>query len=194
MLADLRVTEFLDALTSPAPTPGGGSAAALAGAMGAALLAMVAGMPKTKSGSPDERAALDGVKPRLMTLRATLTDLIDRDAAAYDTVVAAFKLPKASDEDKAARRIAIQAATRLATDVPLETMRACVEVMRLAETVAANGNPNAASDAKVGAALARTGLVAAKENVEINLSGLADAAAVAAIRGEVERLDGPAGV
>ena len=145
-LTDLPLASFLDALTSPNPTPGGGSALALAGAMGASLLAMVAGMPKTKTGTPEARAALDAARAALVPVRDTLTGLVDRDSAAYDLVVAAFKRPKGTDEEKAARKAAIQDATRVATDVPLETMRACAAALREGAAVAEHGNPSAASD------------------------------------------------
>ncbi len=121
MLAKKSLSDVLDAFSSSDPTPGGGSAAALAGALGASLLAMVAGLPKTRSNTPEERAALDAARAKILELRARLIDLIDRDAAAYDTVVAAYRLPKGTDEEKAARKSAIQAALQLATSVPLET-------------------------------------------------------------------------
>src|SRR4029077_7994706 len=98
---------------------------ALAGAIGASLLAMVAAMPKTKTGTPDAREALDAARVRLMAARAALTGLVDRDSAAYDLVVAAYRKPKATDEEKAARKVAIQDAMRVATEVPLETATLC---------------------------------------------------------------------
>src|SRR5437868_3782865 len=103
MLTSRTVTDLLDAFASPDPTPGGGSAAALAGAIGASLLAMVAAMPKTKTGT-EARAALDAAHVRLMEARKTLTELVDRDSAAYDLVVTAYRKPKATDEEKAARK------------------------------------------------------------------------------------------
>lgn len=181
----LSLNEVLDAFASPDPTPGGGSAAALAGALAASLLGMVANMPKTRTNTPEERRALDDVTRSLSGLRQTLTDLIDRDTAAYDLVVAAFKKPKATDEEKAARKTAIQDATRVATETPLETMRACAELLGLAKIVAEHGNRNAASDIGVGAALAMAGLTGGRLNVEINLAGLADAAYAAKVRDEI---------
>ena len=97
MLANKTVLELLDAFSAPTPTPGGGSAAALAGAVAASLLAMVAAMAKTKHGTADDQVALDAAHRTIMSLRTELVDLIDRDAAAYDLVVAAYKLPKATD-------------------------------------------------------------------------------------------------
>jgi formiminotetrahydrofolate cyclodeaminase len=184
-LSQLSVTALLDAFASPDPTPGGGSASALAGALAASLLAMVASMPKTRANTPEERRALDEAAKTLGTLRHTLTELIDRDAAAYDLVVAAFKRPKASDEEKAARKAAIQGATRVATDVPLETMRGCAEVLGLAKIVGEHGNLNAASDIGVGAHLAMTGLTGGRLNAEINLAGLGDADYALKVREEM---------
>ena len=107
MLIDRTLPSFLDAISSAEPTPGGGSAAALAGATGAALLAMVAGMPKTRTNAIVEREALDQAHTELLALQETLVQLIDRDASAYDLVVAAFRKPKATDEDKVERKAAI---------------------------------------------------------------------------------------
>ena len=188
MFASKRVQELPDAFTSPAPTPGGGSAAALAGAVAASLLAMVAAMPKTKSGTTEERATLDALHPTLMALRAELIDLIDRDAASYDEVVAAYRLPKATDEEKAARKAAVAAAMKHATDVPLETLRAAVAVSRHADVLATHGNPNASSDVGVAKQLAVAAGLGALMNVETNLSGLSDASYVARVRHEIEKL------
>src|SRR4026207_1562484 len=135
MLITKPVTDLFDAFSSPDPTPGGGSASALAGALAASLLAMVAGMPKTRTGTAEERAALDESRADLLRLRTTLLELVDRDAAAYDLVVAALKRPKATDEEKGARRPAIREAMRVATDVPLETMGACGAVISCARVV-----------------------------------------------------------
>lgn len=188
MLADKTVKELLDAFSSPSPTPGGGSAAALSGAVSAALLAMVAGMPKTKHGTPEDRAALDATLPALLALRAELVDLIDRDAAAYDLVVAAYRLPKATDEDKAARKSAIRNAMRVATDVPMETARAAAALITQGRIVAEHGNPNAASDMGVAASLAMAAFSGAVMNVEVNLDGVGDARFAAETRDELGRL------
>ena len=182
MLTDKTVTSFLDALSSADPTPGGGSAAALVGATGASLLIMVAGMPKSRTNADEERTALDSAHRTLTAHRATLLDLIDRDASAYDLVIAAFRLPKVTDEEKTARRAAVQDATRVATEVPLETIRACVEAMRAGRAAAAHGNPNAASDVKVGYRLLMAAAEGAQDNVEINLGGLTDPGVQSQIR------------
>ncbi len=174
MLTALTVPALLEAFAAPTPTPGGGSAAALSGAVGTALLGMVAAMPKTRTNTPEERTALDAAAADLGAARAALTALIDRDAAAYDQIVAAFRLPKVTDADKAARSAAIQAGTRVATEAPLETMRACVQAMRAGRAAHAYGNPAASSDVKVGFRLLRAAAGSAHDNVEINLDGLKD--------------------
>ena len=185
MLTDQTVTALLDAFASPSPTPGGGSVAALAGALGASLLAMVAGLPKTRTNTPDERAALEIAKTDLLRHRAQLLELVDRDSAAYDLVLAAYKRPKATDADKAARTAAIQDAMRHATEVPLDTMRACAEVVAAGKTVGLHGNPSAASDLGVGLHLVMAGLSGARLNVEVNLGSLTDAAVVEKIKEDV---------
>jgi len=188
MLTDRTVTSLLDAFSSADPTPGGGSAAALVGATGTALLAMVAGMPKSRTNAIAEREALDHAQTELLALRDTLADLIDRDASAYDLVIAAFRKPKGTDEEKAERKAAVQDATRVATEVPLETMRACVAAMRAGLATAIHGNPSAASDAKVGFRLLMAAAEGARDNVDINLGGLTDTTLQATIRDEAARL------
>jgi len=187
MLADNTVQELLDAFSAPTPTPGGGSAAALAGAVAAALLAMVAGMPKTRTGSPEDRQALDAVHPLLLGLGADFVGLIDRDANAYNQVVEAYRLPKGTDAEKVARKDAIASAMRLATDVPLETARAAAALIGHGRTVAEHGNPNAKSDVGVAISLAMTAQSGAYMNVEINLGETSDAYATT-VRAELTRL------
>lgn len=168
-LLALPADQLLDRFASVDPTPGGGSAAALAGATGAALVAMVCRMPKTRTGDAGERARLDAALASVTEAGDRLRRLVDEDSAAYDAVVAAYRLPKASDEEKAARRRAVEAAMTRATEVPLRTAEACLVVLGAATAAAADGNPNALSDARTAAALAWAGLRGAAENVRINL-------------------------
>ena len=188
-LVDKSVRDVLAAFSAPDPTPGGGSASALAAAVGASLLMMVASMPKSRTGSDEERDALRRSATRLTAVRQRLTEAIDADAAAYDEVVAAYRLPKASDADKAARTAAIQRALRTAADVPLEVMRLSAEAMADARLVAANGHRGASSDIGVAVALLRAGLHGARLNVEINVSSIRDDAYTTAVRTEVNRLE-----
>jgi formiminotetrahydrofolate cyclodeaminase len=177
-LVDLKTVELLDRIASSQPTPGGGSAAALAGALGASLVAMVASMPKTRTGSDEDRRTLDEVLGEVVKTGAQLRRLVDEDAQAYDAVIAARRQPKATDEEKAARQSAIDAALKHAAEVPLQTAHACLAVLRGASAAASHGNPNAHSDAVTAAALAWAGLVGALENVRINLESQPESAPI----------------
>ena len=186
MLVNKTVSEILDAFASPDPTPGGGSASALAGAMGASLLLMVSRMAKTRISAEQDRSALDRAASFLGPAAGELRALIDRDSAAYESVVAAYRLPKGSDAEKAARKAAIQLAMRDAVEAPLGVMRACRTALAQLPLVEAHGNPNAASDVQVGGALLSAGLAGAKANVEINLPSMTDAEYVQRVREEIE--------
>ena len=183
-LLELPAAELLDRFASPEPTPGGGSAAALSGGLGAALVAMVCAMPKTRTGAAEERARLDAALAWTREAGDRLRALVEEDARAYDAVVAAYRLPKATEAEKAARKGAIAVALARATDVPLATAEACLVVLKAAQEAAAHGNPNALSDARTGGALGFAGLVGAAENVRINAGSLAESGALA-----VERVD-----
>lgn len=174
-LIDLPTRDLLTAFSSSDPTPGGGSAAALASAVGASLLMMVAALPKTRTGSDEDRAALAEAGRALTDVRAQLTAAIDADTAAYDQVVAAYKLPKASADEQAARTAAIQQALRTATDVPFGVARLSAAALGSASAIAAHGHRAAASDVGVAVALLRAGARGAQLNVEINIGGLSDA-------------------
>jgi formiminotetrahydrofolate cyclodeaminase len=170
-LLDLRLRDLLDRFASTDPTPGGGSAAALSGATGAALVAMVCAMPKTRTGAAEERGRLDTALGWAREASSRLRSLVDEDAAAFDAVMAAYRLPKATDGEKALRKEAIRLAMARATQVPAQTAEACLVVMRAAAEAARDGNPNALSDARTGGALAWAGLLGAAENVRINTGG-----------------------
>ena len=171
----LTVAELLDAFASNEPVPGGGSASALAGAVGASLLIMVAGLPKTRHGTDEERSALTAAAGRLRPLRDELTLLVDRDSNAYKSVINAYRLPKSSDAEQAMRRQAIDEAMRAATEAPLATMRACERIMREAETVSTSGAPSAASDVAVAIELLKAAARGAALNVDTNLALAKDA-------------------
>jgi formiminotetrahydrofolate cyclodeaminase len=171
----MALIDLLDAFASNEPVPGGGSAAALAGAVGASLLLMVAGLPRTKTGAPEEAADLAEAAARLRPIRDTLASLIERDSDAYSSVIDAMRLPKATEADKQSRRSAIDAAMRGAIDVPLDTMRACQQALRGAVVVASNGNPNASTDTGTAVLLLMAGLRGAALNVEVNLRSVSDA-------------------
>ena len=187
-LIDLPTRDLLTAFSSSDPTPGGGSAAALASAVGASLLMMVAQLPKTRTGSDEDRAALAEAVGALTGVRAQLTAAIDADTEAYDRVVAAFKLPKASADEQAARKAAIQQALRAATAVPLGVARLSAAALASASAIAAHGHRAAASDVGVAVALLRAGARGARLNVEINIGGLSDADYAATTGVEIARL------
>jgi formiminotetrahydrofolate cyclodeaminase len=130
---------------------------------------MVCAMPRTKSGAPEERERLDRALAAAQAAGQRLQALVDEDTAAFDAVMAAFRLPKGTEEEKAARKQAIASANARATEVPLETAAACLKVLEAAEAAAACGNPNAGSDARTAAAAALAGLLGALENVRINV-------------------------
>lgn len=184
MLADQSVRDLLSAFSSRDPTPGGGSASALASAIGASLLMMVAGLPKARTGSEDDRAALTAAAGVLADIRTRLTDAIDADTAAYDQVVVAYKLPKASADEQSARTAAIQQALHTATDVPLSVVRLSAAALDQATTIAAHGHRAAASDVGVAVALLRAGARGARLNIEINIGSISDAAYADVVRAE----------
>lgn len=188
----MAVADLLDAFASNEPVPGGGSAAALAGAVGVSLLVMVAGLPKTRTGTPEEAADLSEASARLRPLRDTLTALIDQDSEAYSAVLDAMRLPKESDADKAARRDAIDTAMRGATEVPMDTMRACQQALTGAVIVAGNGNPNAATDTGVAIELLLVGVRGAAMNVDVNVKSLSEAAFVTRVSAERRQLEADA--
>lgn len=176
--AGLAVSRFLDALSSPEPTPGGGTAAAIAGAMGASLLAMVAGLPRTRHNTDEERAVLAGVRAAVQPMAARLLTLADADSEAFNEVMAAYKLPKGTEDEKAARSAAIQQGLRRATAAPLDTTRLAAAALAQATLVARFGNRSAASDVGVALGLLEAAAAGAALNVRANLESVKDQAFV----------------
>ena len=183
------LVDLLDAFASSDPVPGGGSAAALAGAVGASLLLMVASLPKTRTGTAEEMADLADAAGRLRPLRDRLASLVDRDTAAYQAVMAALRRPKGTDAEKAERQAALQAAMVDATEVPLETMRACQQALAGARVVAERGHVAAGSDAYVGMELLLAALRGAARNVDENLGSVKDPAFVGRAAAERRQLE-----
>ena len=183
-LSELPTSQLLAAFRAPEPTPGGGSAAALAGAIGASLLAMVAGLPKPNAADAAEAGELHAAGRQCTSTAIRLEALLDEDSEAYELVLRAFRMPKGTDEEKAARAAGIQRGLTAATEVPLEVMRRCGDALRTSAAVARLGNPNAASDVQVGIGLLKAGIRGAQQNVEINLASLKDAGYVARVRAE----------
>jgi methenyltetrahydrofolate cyclohydrolase len=186
-ILDLGVGELLERLGSSEPAPGGGAAAALAGALGAALVQMTANLTIGRPRLADVEAQARRIARRSGELRERLARLGDADAEAFDKVSAAYQLPRGDDAEKAARSHAIQAALQLAAAVPIETARACAEVLEIAEEAAPLLNSAVISDVLVGAVLARAGLESAALNVEINLAAMTDASAIARFSNQLDQ-------
>lgn len=165
---------FIEQLAAPTPTPGGGSAGAYAGAMGAGLVAMVAGLTIGKKKYAEVEAEMQAIRVMAEKLRKELTQAVDDDASSFEVLMATFKLPKDTDEQKAKRDNAITQSTLNAAHIPLHVSEDAVKVMELALKCAKHGNVNAISDAMSGFAMARASLTAAGYNVRININTLAD--------------------
>lgn len=172
--SESTLTAFTFDLASAAPAPGGGSAAALSGALGASLVAMVCRLTIGRKNYQEVSATFETILPRAEALRAELLDSIQLDADSYSQVMNAYQLPKESDAEKNARTLAIQNALKQAAETPLRVANACAQILEMAEFAASNGNKNAASDAGAGALMAEAGLRAAMLNVEINLGLIQD--------------------
>lgn len=192
-LRQLTMDELLDRLSSSAPIPGGGSAAALAGAMGAGLVAMVAALTVGRDEYADVETAVRDLGATAATVRDDLLDLAQRDSEAYQAVVRARHLPRETDDERAARKAALNDAMRLAAEVPLETARAAAHALELAARIAPIGNRNAVSDAGVAAQLTSAAVRGAILNVRINLPYLpADSTLRAEAPAELEQLQAAA--
>jgi len=186
--SDKTLQVFLDEVASAEPAPGGGSVAALSGALGASLVAMVCRLTIGKKGYEAVSAEMQTILPRAEALQRELRDLMQADTDAYARVMDAYKLPKQTDAEKAARTRAIQNALKHASDIPLRVAELCAQVLELACPVAEKGNKNAASDGGVGALMAEAGLRGAAFNVSINLGAINDEAFVREHRARVQQL------
>lgn len=186
--ANLSLVEFNHELASSSAAPGGGSAAALAGALGASLVAMVGRLTVGRKNYAGVSAGFQEIVPRADALQAELLDLMQQDSDAYTTVMQAYQLPRANESEQAARTQAIQSALQHAAEIPLRVAQRCAEVLELSAFAAAQGNKNAASDAGAGALMAEAGLQGALLNVEINLGLIEDEAFRERMRAQVEPL------
>ena len=188
MIAQRPLQTFLDELASGAPTPGGGSAAAIMGAMGAALVSMVCNVTLGKKGQEAVGPEMQNVRDASERLRSQLTSMVADDIAAFDGLMAAYRLPKASDADKALRAEAIEINLRAATETPLACARACAEVVALSRRAGEQGYSGVVSDAGVGVLAAYSALRSAALNVYINAPSLKDRAYGDAALIEIEKL------
>ncbi|MBU3813385.1 MAG: cyclodeaminase/cyclohydrolase family protein [Candidatus Bacteroides intestinipullorum] len=189
MLTDLTVKDFLNKVAGSDPVPGGGSIAALNGALASALAAMVANLTIGKKKYAEVQEDMQAITQEAERLMGDFTADINRDSDAYDRVFACFKMPKETDEEKAARSAAIQEATKYAAQVPLEVARRACALMPLIAEVALKGNQNAVTDACVAMMSARNAVLAAVLNVRINLSSLKDAELVTRLQAEADGLE-----
>jgi formiminotetrahydrofolate cyclodeaminase len=173
-ISKLSVTRFLDELASGNATPGGGSAAAIMGAMGAALVSMVANLTIGKKGYEAVEPIMRELLAESEALRERLGGMVAEDIAAFDSLMAAYRMPKASDDEKAARSAAIQAGLKAATEAPLACARQAAAVVRLTERGVEHGNLNVISDVGVGVLAALAALRSAALNVHINAPQIKD--------------------
>ncbi|MFM9917145.1 MAG: methenyltetrahydrofolate cyclohydrolase [Rhizobacter sp.] len=188
MIVQQPVTTFLDALGSGSATPGGGSAAAIMGAMGAALVSMMCNLTIGKKGYAEVEGEMRSLLMAAEELRLQLAGMVADDIAAFDGLMAAYALPKDTDERKTKRSAAIQEGLKAATDVPLACARASAGVIALAMRAAQVGNRNVISDAGVGALAAQAALRSAALNVYINVPSIKDEAYSRSRREEIDAL------
>ena len=187
-LIDLTVKGFADETSRESPAPGGGTISAYMGALGAALGTMVANLSSHKAGWDARWEEFSNWADKGQKIQAELMTLVDEDTEAFNRIMEAFGLPKKTEEEKAARSAAIQAATLFATQVPLHTMQASFKVFELCKAMAEEGNPNSVSDAGVGVLAARDAVLGAGLNVKINASGLKDRETADKLVGEANEL------
>ena len=189
MLADLTVKDFLDKVACSDPVPGGGSIAALNGALASALTTMVARLTVGKKGHEVREELTQHAQTITLRLLDEFIALIDKDSEAYNEVFACFKLPKATDEEKAARSAAIQEATKKAALIPLEVARKALDMMTIIADVVHLGNRNAVTDACVAMMSARSAVLGALLNVRINLGSLKDREFVLQLQTEADKIE-----
>ena len=189
MLSRMTLEQFTEALAAATPTPGGGSASAQAGAMAAALVQMTCDLTIGREPYRAHDEAVRDIRARSEGLRRDLLTLVDRDAQAYDEVVRALRLPKATDADKRARSEALARANLFAIETPLATADACAALLEMAAELASKGNVNVVSDVGTAALLSYAGLRGGILTVRVNLKGVVDGARAAQLRERVRRLE-----
>lgn len=188
MLTEWTINQYAAKLASKEPAPGGGSAAALSGLLAASLMEMVINLTRGREEYAAFEQELAENQQIFGRLHTTLEQLVTRDAAAFSGVIAAFQLPKGNDGEKAVRTAAIQQGYREAAEVPLETARACLEVLETGQTLLGKVNTHAVSDLVVGALAAHTGVVGALLNTAINLPSIKDQDYVKDLNGQIHSL------
>ncbi|HOM97724.1 MAG TPA: cyclodeaminase/cyclohydrolase family protein [Acetomicrobium sp.] len=173
-MMEMTIEQFLRELASDSPAPGGGSVAALGGALGAALVSMVARLTMGKEKYKEEWVLMEELAEKADKLRDEFLALMDEDVLAFNEFMQAMRLPKDTDEDKAKRSVAMQEALKKAALVPMETLRACLELSKQAVLVVEKGNVNAITDSGTALLLSSSAAKAAAYNVRINLGGIKD--------------------
>jgi formiminotetrahydrofolate cyclodeaminase len=188
MLKDMTIEEFLNETASDSPAPGGGSVSALVGALGAALSSMVGELSVGKESNDDIKTEIINYMNECRSLMNGLKESIDKDTDAFNAVMAAFRMPKGTEEEKSKRSKEIQSAFKNAAEVPYNTAVFCLGVMDIATEMLKKGNKNAASDAAVSGLLGYAALNGALYNVKINLNSIKDERYVQQVKKEVENL------
>jgi formiminotetrahydrofolate cyclodeaminase len=186
--SNLSLRDLLDAFASTAPAPAGGSATALAAATGVSLLVMAIGIRTSHEATSLEASELADAADRLRPLRQTITALIDRDAEAYTSVIAALRLPAGDDQSRERRRAGLESAIQTATDVPLETMRASRRALREAAVAAAQCVRSTSGDVGVAIELLHAAVRSAGITIDANLTSIRDQGYVSTVRAERDRL------
>lgn len=189
MLANKTLVQFLDETASNSPAPGGGSIAAMSAATSVALSEMVANLTLGKKNYDAVQDEMKDIAGKLPAIRKELLEDIDRDANSFNDVMTAFKMPKETDEEKAARKAAIQEGMKKAAEVPLEVAKKSYDIMAYAMAMVERGNTNAVTDGAVAAMMARTAVLSALLNVKINLASIKDEEYVARLTKEVKELE-----
>ncbi|MBK6396756.1 MAG: glutamate formimidoyltransferase [Bacteroidetes bacterium] len=187
-LVSMSLIDFADETASESPAPGGGSVSAYMGALGISLATMVANLSSHKKGWDDRWKEFSGWADKGQVIKKNLIALVDEDTRAFNQIMNAFGLPKGTDQEKVSRSEAIQAATLNAIEVPLKTMKICLESMTIIKEMVKEGNPNSVTDAGVGALCARSAIIGAYLNVKVNGSGLKDKAYMEKTMKEAEAL------
>lgn len=173
-MEETTLSQFADSVASDAPVPGGGSVAAVCGVLSGALSEMVAGLTIGKKKYAEQEKEMNEIKEKALALRNKLIDYIEKDCIAYNNVMNAYRLPKGTEEERAARKQAIEDCSKLAASIPFQVACVSYEIFPLAEAVVSRGNSNAVTDGLVAAMLARTAVLSAILNVRINLDSIND--------------------
>lgn len=189
MLGELTIKDFLNKLASNEPVPGGGSVAALASGLSVSLIQMVANLTIDKKGYEEINDEMKTLKEKIQPKIEEFTQLIDKDANSFNGVMKAFKMPKATEEEKALRKEAIQEGMKYAAQVPLEVAEETSKLLPFIEFVVEKGNKNAVTDGLVAAMMARTAIRSALYNVKINLDSIKDEAFVLDYKEKVSKLE-----